>query len=43
LRRRLASLALVAGGLGLLASLSMIVAAAPALGLTALAAWLVRA
>ena len=37
------ALALVVGGLGLLATLSTVVAFVPAFGLLALAAWLVRA
>jgi hypothetical protein len=42
-RRRLVALALVVGGLGLLATLSAVIAFVPAFGLSALAAWLVRA
>ncbi len=40
--RRLAALGLLVGGLGLMAALSAVVAAGPAFGLSALAAWLVR-
>jgi hypothetical protein len=39
--RRLGVLALVAGGLALLAAFDAVVAAGPAFGLSALAAWLV--
>ena len=41
--RRLGGLALVAAGLALLAALDAYVAAGPAFGLSALAAWLIAA
>ena len=40
--RRLGVLALLAGGLGLIAALDAVVAAGPAFGLSLAAAWLVR-
>ena len=43
MRRRLAVLGLLVGGLGLLVTLNAMIAAGPAFGLSALAAWLVRA
>jgi len=42
LGRRLGVLALLAGGLGLIAALDAVVAAGPAFGLSLAAAWLVR-
>jgi hypothetical protein len=41
-KRRIAVLALVAGGLGLLAAFDVALAAVPAFGLSAAAAWLLR-
>ena len=42
MRRRVAVLTLLAGGLGLIAALDTVVAAGPAFGLSFAAAWLVR-
>jgi len=42
MRRRFVVIALVAGGLGLLAAFDATLATGPALGLSAVAAWLVR-
>jgi hypothetical protein len=41
--KRFAILALVLTGLGIVASLNLVIATGPALGLTAAAAWLARA
>jgi hypothetical protein len=41
-KRRIAVVALVAGGLGLLAAFDVTLAAIPAFGLSAAAAWLLR-
>ena len=42
MKKRATVLALLAGGLGLLAALDTVVAAGPAFGLSLAAAWLVR-
>lgn len=42
MKKRIAVLALLAGGLGLLAAFDALVAAGPAFGLSLAAAWLVR-